>query len=410
MNRVLPIDDHNIPGIASIENLLTFGVAMGILYISIDLYGFGQTTNYVRFATFGLSSIAIALASIVAFTRRGANADLLSVAAILYFICAGARDVLASYAPGVILNLLGAALSLASTKADLHRMLSGFRRWFLVVIIAVLLPAFFGQGFRAGREWFGIFPGRYFGFSNPDGLGFMAGIGALLSIPVLRRPQGYALAAVSALLFVVSAAYTTAIAVGLAITAYFLLTKTKSRQVLQLLTAMLAAVTIGSLPWITTVQGINAFEFLQRQFNLSGREKLWVALLQQARATGSFMTGWGDQVVGNYTRAFAAVGSAHMTILQIFLSQGFLMTVLFIAIATMAAIRILGRIATNPASHQRLAIALVVYWFVTSLVSTQPGTEMGFALILAVAIPRSETETKESSAHSRANRLEQSSP
>lgn len=382
-------------GIAATERLLTVAIALGIAFITINVGGLGSATNYIRFAVFGLSGTAITLVFIAGSKRQRTNADLLAVFIATYFIAAGVQDVTQSNTTGATLNLFGVLLALGATQADLQRVLAGLRFWFLLLIIATLVPAGLRQGFNPGREWFGLFPGRYFSFSNPDGLGFIAGLGVLLSIPALKHAHGRALGALSALLFVITAAYTAAIALSLAGAAYFLLIRLRVAPILQFFTSLLAAITVGSLLWISSSSAIGALEYLEQHFDLSGRDQIWIALLQQSRVTGHFWTGWGDQVVSDYTRAIAGVGSAHATILQMFLSKGFAMTTFFILVAALATVRILGRISSNPSSHQRLAMAVTVYWFVTSLASTQPGTVMGLALVVIVAIPPSETESKE---------------
>lgn len=406
MTRVARIDDQSHPRIASIESLLTAGVAFGIFFICIAVGGYGDATNYVRYAAFGLSGSAIALAFMAGFIRRGPKVDVLAIIAFVYFTCAAVQDATTDYITLAVLDLFGALLSLAATRANLRRVLSGLRHWILIVIIVAVVPAFFGQGFNAGREWFGLLPGRYFGFSNPDALGFIAGLGILLSIPVLGRARGLALAVFAAFLFVIAATYTALFAVSLAVAAYAWPIKAKATQVLQLLTALLAAVSILGLAWTTTAQGLDAFEFLRQRVSLSRRTEIWVTLLQQSRANGHFWKGLGDITVANYTHEIGGAGTAHTTILQMLLSKGFLMTAFFILVAAIAAVRILGRFSWDSNRDQHLAIAVAVYWFVTSLVSSQPGTVMGFSLVIVVAISRYE-ESKEdlSGANRFANRL-----
>ena len=386
-----------MPGFAAAESLLAAGVALGLLFISV--VGPDSGDNYIRFAALGISASCIALALIAGLSQRTAKADVLVILAFCYFILVGVQEMTQSDILHAFPYLLGAFSSIGAIHANLSGLMSGLRRWTLIVIIAALLPAFVGQGFSEGRVWLGLLPGRYYGFSNPDALSFLAGLAILLSIPVLRSTRGFALAALGGLLFLLTATYTAAIATTLASTAYFFLIGRNVNRILQWFIAVFATLTAVALVWIPTDNAIVAFSSLHEKVSLTRRTFIWVELLQHTRGTGYFWTGLGDQAVARYTSEIMGVGSAHMTILQLFLSKGFIATAFFILVATIAAIRTLGHCSSDPGGVHRLAMAVVVYWFVTSLASTQPGTAMGFSAVIAIAISRSEKESKESLAY-----------
>jgi len=394
MTRLPRKNDAAGPRLASIESLLAAGVAVGFLFISISVAGYGTTYSQLRLIALDISVGAVFLAFMSALIRRRAQADALAILAILYFVWAGIQDASQSDTLKAALDLVGASMSYAATLASLHRVLSGLRRWILVVVIVSLLPAFLGQGFSAGRVWFGLAPGRYFGFSNPDALGFIAGLALLLSLPVLRLTWGRILAALAGLLYVISATNTAAIAAGVAVAAYYFVAKNRATRLLRGGTAVLAAVTVGVLTWIPTSQGMDAFESLSQKISLSSRTLLWVELLQNARDSGYFWTGLGDRSVADYTAEIMGVATAHTSILQILLSKGFFTTVFFILVAVVAANRTLGKISSKPSRDNCLAFAVVVYWFVTSLVSTQPVTPLGLMLLVLIAIPHPDDESE----------------
>jgi len=380
------------PRLASIENLLAAAVALGLFFITVNVAEYGSTYYDFRLIVLGISAGATSLAFMSALARRRTKADTLAVLAILYFAWAAIQDLTQSGIPSVALDLVGASAAYAATRANLRGVLPGLRRWILVAVIACLLPAFLGQGFRAGRVWFGLAPGRYFGFSNPDGLGFIAGLALLLSLPILRLARGRILAIVGGFLFVIAATYTAAIAAGLAVVSYYFVAKGRATRHLQWGAAGLAVITVGALVWMPTRQGMDAFDSLSQRMSLSGRTVLWFELLRIARDAGYFWTGLGGRVVGRYTVEILGVGTAHATILQLLLSKGFVTTAIFVLIAAIAANRTLGRISSKPSRDERLAFAILVYWFVTSLVSTEPGTPFGLMLVFLIAVSRSDDE------------------
>ena len=394
MTRLPRSNDAAGPRLASIESLLAAGVAVGLLFIGISVAGYGTTYSQLRLVALDISVGAVFLAFMSALIHRRAQADVLAILAILYFVWSGIQDASQADTLGAILDLVGASMSYAATLASLRKVLSGLRRWILVVVITSLLPALLGQGFGPGRVWFGLTQGRYFGFSNPDALGFIAGLALLLSLPVLRFTHGRILAALSGLLYVISATNTAAIATGAAVAAYYFVAKNRATRHLRGGAAVLAAVTVGVLTWIPTNQAMNAFESLSQKISLSSRTLLWFELLQSARDSGYFWTGMGDGGVAHYTVAILGVATAHTTILQMLLSKGFFTTVFFIVVAVVAANRTLGKVASKPSRDHCLAFAVVIYWFVTSLVSTQPGTPLGLMLLVLIAIPHPDDESE----------------
>ena len=373
--------------LVDIESLLAAGLAVGLLFISMSVSGTGATDSSLRLITLGASAGTVSLAFLSALSRRRTKADALAVVFFAYFAIIGIQSGTQSNVLQTVLSIIGALMSLAATRADLHAIFFRFRHWILVVVVISLLPAFLGHGFSAGRTWLRFVPGRYFGFSNPDAFGFVAGLAILLALPVLRTTRGRALLAAGGLLFVISSAYTALIATALAAAAYFLLAKGKGSRFLQWGVSLFGVVTVGALTWIPTPSGIAAFEWLSQRLSLSSRTLIWVQLLQLSRGTGYFWTGLGDRGVQGLTLEIGGLGTAHTTILQIFLANGFVVTVCFVLVSASASVRILGRLSLAPSRDHRLALAVLVYWFVTSLVSTQPGTPLGLAVIVLAAIP-----------------------
>jgi O-antigen ligase len=371
----------------ALESLLSASVAMGLLFISVAVYD--ETDNYIRFAALAASGACATLAFIAALRQKRSRADVLAICSFSYFAWAGIQEFTQSDALHALPNLLAAMVSIGATRAGLDGVLSGLRRWVPIVVALLLLPALVGHGFGLGRVWFAFLPGRYFGFSNPDALGFVAGMCVLLSIPILRTARGALLMSLGALLLLLTSTNTTAVAVLVGIAVYCIATSSRMRRSLQLLTGALAAATIGALAWMPIDRAITLFGAFQNQFSLSRRTVIWLELLEQTRGAGHFWTGLGDQTIASYTREIMGVGSAHTTILQMFLSKGFLTTSLFVLVAAAATIRTLGTRSTSADAQSRGAASIAAYWFVTSLASIQPGTALGFLVLILVAISRS---------------------
>lgn len=371
-------------------NLLAAGLATELLFITMNTSGLGSAYGIVRVLVLGISVGAIALALVSAPVRPRRAVDKLPALAIVYFAWTATQHAIYSEALNTVLSLLSVVVVIVAARTSLNSFVSGLRRWVLVIVITLLLPALVGQGFDANkRVWLGLVPGRYFGFSNPDALGFVAGLAIVLSIPVLSRWRGRALFALGVVLFAITASYTVAIAAGLAVVANLLLPGVRGSRILRSSIPALSAVTTAGLVWISTDHGIAALETLNRHVSLSGRTLIWVQLMKLARGRNYFWTGLGDTGVSVYTLKILKVASAHMTLLQMLLSAGFLTAVFFILVCAIVATRTLSRITVEPDRAQRLAFAVVVYWFVTSLVSTEPSAAVCVSLIVALAVSSS---------------------
>jgi O-antigen ligase len=380
-------------GVTSVENLLCAALAMGFLVTSLRTDAFGDSSPY---RTWGLCISGCLIAATFFWgialrpdsqSPRVRNRDALVLLAGSYFAWCGIQSFfLQSSVLHAALSLMALLLVMGTLAADLQRMIAGLRRWFLVVVIACLMPAVVLQGFEPGRVWLDFLPGRYFAFSNPNALAFLAGLAVLLAVPVLRQGRGWVLALLGAVLAVLASGYTTAVALGLALLAYFGLGQVKNTGLPAVGVGALALATPMMLIWLPSESALRAVMALQSQFDLSGRSLLWVHLVRLTRDLDEFWTGLGDRAVAFYTEAILGVATAHSTILQMFLSKGFLTTVFFVFVAAAATIHILNAYFLNRSGNERVAFAVVVYWFVVSLASTQPGTALGFSLVVVLAV------------------------
>lgn len=373
---------------ASVESLLGAGVAFGVLFLSVAVFDSGD--NLLRFAFLGLSGSAVALAFISAYSKRGPGPGATAVVATAYFCWAGLQEFAQTSDPlRSIPSVIGVLLCLTAGRARLAGVLAGLRRWFLVVVVIALLPAVLGEGFAPGRVWLPLLPGRYFGFSNPDALGFIAGIAIVLSWSTPERWRRRLLVVAGWGLFAISASYSPAIALSAALLAYHFVHLEGVASLCRRLVWLFSGLSLAALAWVSTEPGIAAARHFSGLLDLSGRTVIWAELLRYARSTGYFWTGLGDAGVARYTLDIGGVGSAHATMLQILLSKGYLTTVFFVLVVTFAAQRTLTRAGEPDAMSVGVPAALLVYWFVISLASIQPGAAMGLLLVLVVSLPRS---------------------
>lgn len=381
-------------GVASAENLLCAGLAVGLFVTSFRANAFGGSASY-RNIGLAIAGCLIGAAILSGLTppkrsqsRQRRNRDTLAVLAAMYFAWTGIQNFfLQSDRLGAATSVIAFLLVSATLATDLQRLNAGLRRWLLVIVVADFVPAFLGQGFEATkRVWLDFLPGRYFAFSNPNALAFIAGLAVLLAAPVLRQKRGRMLGLLGGTLVVLTAGYATAIGLGLALLAYLLLGRLKSTGLLSSAVAALALVTPALVIWLPSDDGVGVLSALQENLDLSNRSFLWVSLVRLTRDSGNFWLGLGDQRVAFYTAAIQDVGTAHSTILQLYLSEGFITTVFFVFVAALATRRILNSERTRDA---RVAFAVVVYWFVVSLSSAEPGTALGFSLIVILAVARS---------------------
>lgn len=381
------------------ENLLCFGLALGVLVTSFDLDAFNGSAAEYRNLGVGISGFLIGLTVLLGLTpgspdrgAEGRGREALVLLAVTYFAWAAVQNY---FLQSEMLDTASAAIAvlllLGALRATLSRVLAGLRRWFLAVVAVCLVPATTGQGFLEGsRVWLDFLPGRYFAFSNPNALAFLAGFAVLLAVPVLRQRLGRMLFLLGIVLTVLTAGTTTGIGVGLGLLSYFGLgKKVRSAGTLRFGVAALGLATPAMLIWLHTDSSVRFLTAFSARFDLSARSFLWASLVRTTRGTGHFWTGLGDRTVELYTAAILDVGSAHSTILQMFLSDGFLTATAFVLVSALAAIRILGVWESGRTDDARLAFALVVYWFITSLTSAQPGTAFGFALVVLLAVARS---------------------
>jgi len=371
-----------------VDDLLAAGLAIELLFISMNTAGLGSPYGILRLLVLGTAVGAISLAAISGAARRERRAlDKVWVLALVYFAWVGTQRAMYAEALNTALTILGVVVVFVAARVSLEDRVAGLRRWVTVVVVALLLPALVGQGFDAtARSWFPGLQGRYFGFSNPDALGFVAGLAIVLSIPVLSRWRGRTLFGLSVVLFAITASYTAAIATGLAGIAYFVLSGSRGARVLRWSIPALGAATIAGLIWISTDQGIAALESLRRHVRLSGRTELWAELMSLTSIHDYFWTGLGNRGVSVYTMKIMEVNSAHSTLLQMLLSAGFLTTLFFIVVFAVVAMRALSRIIAEPGRPQRLAFAVVTYMFVTSLVSTEPSAPVCISLIVVLVV------------------------
>lgn len=383
---------------SSIENLLCAALALGLFVTSLGAEAFGGSSSY---RTGGLLVVGclIGVTLILGLAPRGPRQgsgprrNVLVLLAAGYFGWAGAQDYfLQSDLSGAVQSLIGFLVVCGALAADIHRVIVGLRRWFVVLLVAFLVPALMGQGYEVGeRVWFSFLPGRYFGFSNANALSYVAGIAILLAVPVLRQPRGRWLVLLGGFLLVITAGNTTAVALGVAILAYVGFGKVRKVGALTFGVRLLAIATPVMLLWLRTDGAVSTLANLQARFDLSGRSFLWVSLVRLTRNSDSFWLGLGDEKVAYHTAALLDVYSAHSTILQVFLGGGFLTAVLFVLAAASATIRLLNDWASERTSDQRIALAIILYWFIVSLTSTQPGTGLGFSLVIVLAVAQCST-------------------
>ncbi|GAB2779757.1 hypothetical protein GCM10027020_36580 [Nocardioides salsibiostraticola] len=381
----------------SAENLLGAALVLSLFVTSFSVDAFGGAA--ITYRNIGLV-IAAGLASITviqAFAPKAKSAciddhrgkDLLALLSICYFGWTGAQNyLLQNDFIGTALPGIGLLIILGALRADLAKVVAGLRRWLFAVAVAFIIPALFNQGFEENsRTWLGILPGRYFAFSNPNAVAFLAGIAALLAIPVIRQGRGRMMLLIAFVLAILTAGYTTAIALGISIFAYLALARVKRVGHLRFGVVSLSIVTPGLLLWLPSDHALGFLSGLQERVDLSGRTFLWVSLARLARDNGNFWTGMGDIELAAYTTPVLGVNSAHSTLLQLFLSEGFITATFFIVLAGSAVNRILSspRRASLPKAN-RIAFAVAVYWFVISLTSTQPGTAVGLCVILLLAV------------------------
>lgn len=381
-------------GVASVENLLCAALAVGLFVTSLRANAFGDSTTYRNYGL-AIAGCLSGAAIVVGFaglkggqSRAARKSDALVVLGALYFGWAGIQNYFVqSDMLGAVTSLIAFLLVVATLAADPQRLNVALRRWLLLIVLASLLPALLGQGFEPNkRVWLSFLPGRYFAFSNPNALAFLAGLAVLLAVPVLRKTGGRVLVALAGVLVVLTAGITTAIGLGLALLAYIALGRARNTGLLRAGVAALAGVTPAVLIWLPSDSALRGLTALQEALDLSGRSFLWVNLVRLTRDLDTFWFGMGDRRVAFYTAGIQDVASAHSTILQIFLSEGFVTAVLFVLVAALATTRLL---ASGQTKDARISFAVVVYWFVTSLSSAQSGTALAFSVIVVLAIAHS---------------------
>lgn len=379
----------------SAESLICAALALGLFVTSLDANAFGGSARYV---SLGLAAATcIAGASVVGgLTQQDGgpkqrDSTALFCWTICYFVWTGVQNLfLQSNETGAVASLIAVLIVCGTLKVDLPHLNAWLRRWLLIALVAFLVPAMQGQGFVTGeRQWLSFLPGRYFGFSNPNALAFLAGLAILLAVPVFHRGHGRFLALIGLILLILTAGNTTAIALGLALSAYVGLGRISRAGPLKFSVATMACATPALLLWIPSDGGLKFLAWFQDRFDLSGRSFLWISLVRLTRHSGHLWFGIGEQGVSSFTLGVLDVYSAHLTILQVYLADGFVTALLFVLVAALATVRTLDIWAVERTKDSRLSFAMIVYWFVVSLSSTQPGTALALSLVVALAISRS---------------------
>lgn len=354
---------------SSLEFCIGLSLATGALFTGVAV--FSPTDNYIRFALLAVAGGSAALAALSALGRPSTSFGRIPLLAIAFLAGTGLQEYAQSGWLKTVPYAIGILLAIAVTRAELDKLLRRMPAAWLLVVLVALVPINSPDSYAAGRQWLPGVPGRYFAFSNPDALGLMAGVGLLLALSGLRRVWNRALLAASLLLFVLTAAYTTlaAVVIGVAVVAVSRIPRVA--RLAETGSILLAGASVVGLMWLPTPGALNFFTWLHTHISLTNRTLIWVRLVQLADERNYFWTGLGDRQVADFTLRIYGVGSAHTTLLQLVLSKGFVTTLVFILLV-LASVRAALRLAprtSDPAP--RYALALMAFWFVTSLASIQ---------------------------------------
>ncbi|MBE7324830.1 hypothetical protein IEQ44_09200 [Nocardioides sp. Y6] len=411
--RSLPVPARRLRALVSIEGLLAVGLVTALFVLSLEVEALGGSTPY-RNAGLAITTVcALAVAVRAALVRAEGAAgirgrylaplgrllrDPLALSAGVYFAYSGIHSLVVDrYVLATGLALIALLLVSAMNQVDVSRLVVALRWGFLALLALLLVPALTSGGYdETKRVWIDILPGRYFGWSNPNALALLAGIGILLALPSLRSRVGALLVLLSSILLALTASYTTLIALPVAIVVFYVFAHPKSALLLKPLprvkvgllqgvTLLVAAAILVGTAQIGTAWGIRLLDDLQDRLLLSNRSALWSDLLTQTRDEHTFLTGLGSMRLGEYTMEILGVQTAHSTLLQSYLAGGFLMAALLIITATVAVFRTLQSLSATRSLPGRLALALALYLCVVALTSTQPASPPVLLLVLLLA-------------------------
>lgn len=276
----------------SVENTLgaALVLALSVTSFSADAFN-GAAPQYRNYGLIIAGALATA-AILTGFGRtkatdgqsRVTNRDAMVALASGYLGWTGIQNFfLQGDLPGATQSLIALLVVLGAITSNTTDMLLSLRRWLTVALALFLLPALTGSGYVAeSRVWFDFLPGRYFSYSNPNALAFLAGIGVLVAVPVIANKRAPVLASMGILLAVLTAGYTTAIALAIGLLAYMALGRIQRTGPLRLGVNTLAAATPVILLWLPTNNALRFFSDLAARWDFSGRTLLDSATMRHS--------------------------------------------------------------------------------------------------------------------------------
>lgn len=367
----------------ALEHLIAIGIVTGLAAITIE------TAVLDRFYATGLvvlGGVTAALSVVVGRDRSSSSERATAVVAFSYLSLAAAMSVWRDELTASASFISAVALTWSAQRARLDVLMVLVRNWLAAAVFVFMWPLLGGDGYEAGRTWLSQQPGRFFGFSNPNALSFLAGLLILLCLPPRRTKALWGMLPLGGILIIVTASWTALVALGAALVIFVSMRRRSVLLAVRWLIPVVAAMTSGFIGLIYTPRAIEFLLKLSLNFDFSARTYIWLSLVQRTRDIGAFWTGVGEKEVGRYATDISGVTSAHSTVLQILLSKGFVMALFFVFLVTLVSLTALRSATRAPNLYTRGVVAIIAYWFIHSLVSSTPGSAEGLTVIVALTV------------------------